>query len=362
MSLQQLKSLRTWINRAVAKGPDVSGIQAGHNYASLLQADPPIVLGWTGRLFPFGSASALAPLFKHRRVTFLLIAKGSLADDAEAEELADDARSFMAQYPQHRFEWLCNIEKETDKLRARGLSAHTHNQNIFLREDVFKPVAGVVREFDAVYNGRISPEKRNELAAEIARVAFIAYRDPGEHTVEAFHSACADLVLRVPGGRLLNKLNKTGNKRLTPAEVNHAYAQADVGLCLSPREGAMRVAVEYQLAGLPIVATPCRGGRDHYFDDQTWVRVPPDPRAVCEAVVALQARALPRDWVRSRVLARMQRDRQGFIDFVQSIIGEEGGGEPFAPKFNQLLRNNRFERWLSMRNFASETWKVLEGK
>jgi len=145
MSLQQLKSLRTWINRTVAKGPDVSGIRAGHNYASLLQADPPVVLGWTGRLFRFGSASALAPLFKHRRVTFLLIAKGSLADDAEAQELAKDAHSFMVQYPQHRFERLCNIKEETDKLRARGLSAHTHNQNIFLREDVFKPIAGAAR-------------------------------------------------------------------------------------------------------------------------------------------------------------------------------------------------------------------------
>lgn len=362
MSLQQLKSLWAWINRAAAKGPDVSGIQAGHNYACLLNADPPIVLGWTGRLFRFGSASALATLFKHRRMTFLLIAKGSLADDAEAMELADDARSFMAQYPQHRFEWLCNIEEETDKLRARGLSAQTHNQNIFLREDVFKPVAGVVRKFDAVYNGRISPEKRNELAAGIARVAFIAYRDPGEHTVATFHAACADLALRVPGGRLLNTLNKTGCKRLTPAEVNHAYAQADVGLCLSPREGAMRVAVEYQLAGLPIVGTPCRGGRDHYFDDQAWVIVPPDPRAVRDAVATLQARALSRDWVRSRVLTRILRDRQGFIDFVQAIIGEEGGGEPFAAKFNHLLRNNQFERWLPMRDFATATWKVLERK
>jgi len=92
------------------------------------------------------------------------------------------------------------------------------------------------------------------------------------------------------------------------------------------------------------------------------LRVPPDPRAVREAVEALQARALPRDWVRSRLLARMQRDRQGFIDFVQSIIGEEGGGEPFAAKFNQLLRNNRLERWLSMRDFATETWKAVEGK
>jgi glycosyltransferase involved in cell wall biosynthesis len=345
-----------------ARGPDVSGIQAGHNAACLLNADPPIVLGWTGRLFRFGSASALAPLFRHRRMTFLLIAKGSLADDAEAQELARDALAFMAQYPQHRFEWLCNIEEETLKLRERGLSAHTHNGNIFLREDVYRPIAGTTRNWDAIYNGRISPEKRNELAAEIRHVAFIAYRDWGEHTVEAFHAAWADLAQRVPGGRLLNRINKTGCQRLSPAEVNRAYAQADVGLCLSPREGSMRVAVEYQLAGLPIVATPCRGGRDHYRDDETWTVVPPDAVAVRAAVADMQGRALPRDWVRSRILQRLQNDRQGFIGFVQSIIWEEGGSTSFAPEFNQLLHKSQFERWWSMRDFAARTWQAVEGQ
>jgi len=340
----------------------VTGIQAGHNAACLLNADPPIVLGWTGRLFRFGSASALAPLFKHRRMVFLLIAKGSLADDEEAEELARDALAFMAQYPQHRFEWLCNIEEESLKLRERGLSAHTHNGNIFIREDVYLPIAGLARNWDAIYNGRISLEKRNELAAEIGRVAFIAYRDPGEHTVEEFHAAWADLARIVPGGELLNRISKAGCKRLSPAEVNRAYAQADVGLCLSPREGSMRVAVEYQLAGLPIVGTPCRGGRDHYFDEETWMVVPPQALAVREAVKEMQARAISRDLVRSRVLKRLQSDRQGFIDFVQSIILEEGGSTTFAPQFDQLLHKNQFERWWSMRDFAARTWKAVEGR
>jgi len=340
-----LHSIRRLIRLPAAR-PDVSGIPAGHNYASLIHTDPPIVLGWTGRLFRFGSASALAPVFQHRRMVFLLIAKGSIADPREAQELADDALPFITRYPQHRFEWLCNIEEETARLRAHGLSAHTHNQNMFLREEVFRPLDGVTQKFDAVYNGRISPEKRNELAAGVARVAFIAYRDPGEHTVAEFHAACNELTRRVPGGRLLNRLNRTGCVRLTPDQVNAAYAQAGVGLCLSPREGAMRVAVEYQLAGLPIVATPCRGGRDHYRDAQTWAMVPADPDAVRAAVDALQARALPRAWVRARVLERIARERQRFIDFVDAIIVQEGGGAPFGRNFHRLLRGNRFERWI----------------
>jgi glycosyltransferase involved in cell wall biosynthesis len=123
----------------------------------------------------------------------------------------------------------------------------------------------------------------------------------------------------------------------------------------------MRVAVEYQLAGLPIVATPCRGGRDHYLDSETWALVPPDPGAVRAAVDAQLRRRLPRGWVRNRVLQRMQADRERFVDFVGAIIAEEGGAGTFQPTFERLLRQDLFERWLSMRDFAAETWVALGG-
>jgi glycosyltransferase involved in cell wall biosynthesis len=340
---------------------DTSGINPGHNYGNLLSADPPIVLGWTGRLFRFGSASAIAPVFKHRRIVFLLIAKGSVADATDAREQADDARPFMRAHPHHRFEWICNIGAETELLRGLGLSAHTHNQNLFLRDEVFVPLRRVPRQFDAIYNARISPEKRNDLAAAIPSVAFIAYRDPGEQTIEAFHTACAELNRRVPGGRLLNALNDTGCARLSPSEVNCAYAAADVGLCLSPREGAMRVAVEYQMAGLPIVATPCRGGRDYYLDPETWIVVPPDPRAVRDAVAAMQARAIPRQAVRARVTERIERERSRFIGFIENLLEEEGRPTSFARPFRRMLRNDAFERWMSMRALASEVWEAVGG-
>ncbi|MEQ1752583.1 MAG: hypothetical protein ABL973_00455 [Micropepsaceae bacterium] len=341
--------------------PDFNQIKPGSNYASVISVDPPVVLGWTGRLFRFGAASVLAPLFRRRRVTFLLIAKGSVADEAEARELADDAHPFMAKHAHHRFEWICNIDGETQLLRGFGLSAHTHNQNIFVREDVFRPVGSQRIGFDAVYNGRISPEKRNELAAAVPKVAFIAYRDPGEHTAEAFHAACRDLLLKVPGGVLLNTLTDTGCARLPPAEVNLAYAGSAVGLCLSPREGAMRVAVEYQMAGLPIVATPCRGGRDHYFDPQSWKIVPPDVLAIRDAVAEFRGLALPRFVVRSRLMQVIARDRLAFVSFVNEILAQEGGRPIFGDSFNRMLGSDRFEQWWDMRAFAADSWAAIGG-
>ena len=342
--------------------PDFAAIGPGSNAACLLNADPPIVLGWTGRLFRFGAASVIAPLFERRRFTFVLIAKGSVADAREAHELAHDAHAFMAAHAHHRFEWLCNADGETARLRALGLAAHTHNQNLFLREDVFRPLRRIAPAFDAVYNARISPEKRNELAARIGRVAFIAYRDPGEHDVDAFHAAAGELLGRAPGGQLVNRLTADGCRRLTPPQVNRVYARSHVGLCLSPREGAMRVAVEYQLAGLPIVATPCHGGRDHHLDPETWTIVPPDAQAVAGAVEALKARRLPREFVRARALGRIQHDRGRFVAFVQTLIDAEGGHQRFDVAFRRCLRRDHFERGVPMREFAREVWRATGGE
>ena len=123
----------------------------------------------------------------------------------------------------------------------------------------------------------------------------------------------------------------------------------------------MRVAIEYQMAGLPIVGTPCRGGRDHYFDPETWTIVPPDARAIRDAVESCKARDLPRDFVRARAMDRIARDRWKFVSFVQGLIDAEGGASRFDATFEKLLRNDLFERWLSMREFAAETWAAVGG-
>jgi hypothetical protein len=135
---------------------------------------------------------------------------------------------------------------------------------------------------------------------------------------------------RLPPGHSV--LNPTEGDRLVPlphTAVNAAYAGAHVGLCLSRTEGAMYASMEYLMAGLPVVSTPSRGGRDLFFHPDTTIIARDDPREIRQAVDALKARAVPPEAVRATTLRLVQRERERFNAFVENLSGvAQSGTDP----------------------------------
>ncbi|MBX3581879.1 MAG: glycosyltransferase [Rhizobiaceae bacterium] len=128
-----------------------------------------------------------------------------------------------------------------------------------------------------------------------------------------------------PGHVFLNGVDGSGRPvRMPPEDVNRHLNDAAVGLCLSAVEGPMFASTEYMLAGLPVVTTPNRGGRDVYMDDEYCLTVPPDPRSVGEAVEALKARRIPRNYIHERTLTKLERDRRRFVDLLNELLDESG--------------------------------------
>jgi len=60
-------------------------------------------------------------------------------------------------------------------------------------------------------------------------------------------------------------------------------------------------------------------------------------------------------------MGRIAEDRRNFANFVQSLIAQEGGSGHFIATLDHHLRNDRFERWLSMREFGKEVWQDIQG-
>jgi glycosyltransferase involved in cell wall biosynthesis len=142
-----------------------------------------------------------------------------------------------------------------------------------------------------------------------------------------------------PGHVFLNPLVDGLPRSIPDDKVNAAYARAAVGLCLSEVEGAMYVSAEYLLAGLPVVSTPSRGGREFLFDPEFCRIVPPDPRAVRDAVLALRAENIPREHVRNRTIARMAAQRAEFVDLLDSILAARHRRARFGPDWPFLDRS-----------------------
>ena len=82
--------------------------------------------------------------------------------------------------------------------------------------------------------------------------------------------------------------------------------------------------MEYLLAGLPVVSTPSRGGRDVFFDPDYCIICEPDPVAVRLAVEQLQARNLPREEIRNRTLEKIAPLRRRFVELVDELLVEMG--------------------------------------
>jgi hypothetical protein len=144
-------------------------------------------------------------------------------------------------------------------------------------------------------------------------------------------SIMEETLSRNPGHVLLNPIRDDLPASLTHQEVNQALNRAATGLVLSAEEGASYAAMEYMLAGLPVVSTPSLGGRDIYFDPDYCAVVDPDPRSVRDAVTALRDRNIPRTHIRDRTLRRIEPSRRRFLALVDDIIEELGATRRFTP-------------------------------
>jgi glycosyltransferase involved in cell wall biosynthesis len=332
---------------------------AGDTWAELLSCDPLIIHTWFSMEFPLGAASALSPLLRQRKAHFLIGLCWTAEPPGHHEAHVKSMKSYLTDHPLHRLTFLGNTDRETQLMADAGFEALTVSHNCLMDDAVFRPLPGVFPIYDAVYNARLSPWKRMELAAEIERHAIITYYNSHEHTVPQFHAEYARLGALMPQATFVNKLTSWGCEILSSAGVNAVLAQSCVGLCLSAEEGAMRASIEYLFAGLPVVSTPSIGGRDVYFDDEYCIIADPDPGSIRDAVKALVARAVPRERVRARTLARVEADRARYIAFVQSLIDEAGGRENFAGRFWELTHGHTIMHWRSMREFTQTVLNAL---
>ncbi len=300
---------------------------------------------------PLGGMNAIGPYFKHRKIHFLLMTSWTIEQEGSSERLSNDIATYLAAHPNHQLTFLGNTEREVELMRGKGYPVALINQNCFMNEEMFKPIPGVEPIYDAVYNARLSRDKRQELASEIDRLALVYYYFSGDGTVAEFHARHAALAAMIPSVNLVNKLTPEGCEYISHEEINLLLAQSKIGLCLSSVEGAMRASMEYMLAGLSVVSTPSLGGRDYFFADDYCIICPPDPRSVREAVDALIARNIPRDYVRQKTLARVNAERQRYIALVQDLIDRGRGKTRFADRFETVTRGKTIYNWRDMDEF-----------
>ena len=254
-----------------------------------------------------------------------------------ADDIEREYRERQSRRPQDVFHYLINERDVYLELAERGIPATFTSSNAMLDERIFTVQAEEEKVYDAVYNARMVPLKRHALARRVPALLMIGGAFFHDDSQEYFDQLRAEM----PRAYFTHAEN---NRWLRPKQIARLLNRARVGLCLSAKEGAMYVATEYLLCGLPVVSTISVGGRSEWFDSDCVRVVPADPEAIHEAVQELIALRLSPHWIREQALRRIWEHRRRFIDVVQSTYDREGAARDFASEWPKKFRH-KMGRW-----------------
>lgn len=235
-------------------------------------------------------------------------------DDRELDAHVEAERRYRRAHPEHLFVHLCSDRTEVQRVVARGLSGVLCSHNAFVNERIYRPL-GARRVVQAVYDARLASYKRHQLASELTSLMLLIRRDrvPRDHRYEAAVRSIVEHAItpNFMTGKYVN---------LAPTTINYWLNRCRIGLCLSAGEGAMYAAIQYLLAGLPVVSTPNVGGRDAFRDDRTWLETDGSSVSVRDAVTELDSRELSPMLVRHRALEKISGHRENFVAMCQTLL------------------------------------------
>jgi glycosyltransferase involved in cell wall biosynthesis len=238
-------------------------------------------------------------------------------------------------FPNLNFVTLCSSSREVEILNSKGLQAVLCGHNAFLDPALFKPL-GLEKRWDAVCDAQIAPYKCNHLARRIKSLVLVSAPAPKEHYN-------ADYILRIKrdlAHAFWSNVNTTGNYRfLNAEEINTIYNQSKVGLILSGEEGGCYAAIQYLLAGLPVVSTKNIGGRDSFADPSYWTTVDPDECAVEQAAAKFISDPPNPQMVRQKTIEKMMEHRSHFEDEVNRILQSHGKAVRNADAWEKIYLN-----------------------
>jgi glycosyltransferase involved in cell wall biosynthesis len=299
----------------------------------LLSADPIVLHAIDWAFLPGSPGFRLLGALRHRRVDILLTMSWNHAQRRLIEELIR-LEWRVRRRADHRVTLLASSGAELQRFERAGLPAILVGNTALCDERIYRPLPGRRARFHAVYDARLSDFKRHELAAEVPDLALITYltKDEGK---PGYRTSLAPLLAR---SHLFNgDPFGVGYRYLSPPEVNACLNQCAVGLALSREEGGMYASMQYLMAGLPVVSTPSRGGRDEFYHPDYVRIVDPTPRAVADGVAEMRQCKVSADEIRARTLARVQEHRRRLFRCVDEIYASQGCARSFESEWPSLL-------------------------
>ena len=286
------------------------------------------------------SLTSLFHVLGNRRAYFLYTWNWDTHKEHQTTIIRKFEANHARQFPGHQFIHLCNTPEQEKAFQQKGLKSEFVNHNCLVDEKIFRPIASVAKRFEAVYDARLKPYKRHDLAQHLSSLALVYDNNPAvdnQATIDQIKNSFS-------WAHYFNHQPDGSYRKLDLEEVAIALNSCHVGLCLSKVEGAMYASIQYLLCGLPVVSTRSQGGRDMFFDPACVEIVDDDPVAVQQGVVKQLNNRLPPLEIRERTLRRVYQHRERFQSLIQHIYQKEGSLKNIAEEWPNLFFN-RCLKW-----------------
>jgi hypothetical protein len=327
----------------------------------VISLDPPVLLVnyWYGTYAMMRSMGRLYDALADRDACLLVLATWWMGAPESVAEMVTYDRTHRKRYPRHTLIHLCNTPEECERFTAAGLTAHFVSQHCLIDERIFRPLDKPLdeRPLEAVYDARLTPFKRHELTDRIERLGLIYF---GDH-VRAEAGDLSAPLHRLAHRHLFNDPDGRGYRTLEPQEVNAALNRCRVGLALSAIEGAMWACGQYLLAGLPVVSTLSRGGRDLLFDDRVSLIVEPHAEAVAAGVRTMIERRIDPEVVRTVTLNKIRPHRERLIALIQEAYARAGARRRVEDDWHAFFCHGLFKYRLMHRPVIDALRRVWAG-
>ncbi len=220
---------------------------------------------------------------------------------------ASDMFDFLS-LDRSQFFILFNDNRDRSLFESWGFNGELINQNSWLDfNKVMNVESSAIKNYDAIYVGRLIEVKRHYLASKVSNLALVAGPLHGNNTQ-----------VKVPNHSYWNK------EPLPPALVKDKINESHCGLILSAAEGACFSSSEYLLCGVPVVSTHSEGGRDVWYTEYNSRIVNDDPQSVLEAVEFFKSTDVDPYRIRNEHIALSQSFRNRFIFYIGSLFSEMG--------------------------------------
>lgn len=290
------------------------------------------------------SIISLKPLFdyfKECKVYFLYAWYNYVEREETVKRIKQIEDQHSHNYPNFEFVHLCNTLSQLEIFQRFGMNAIYCNHNALVDETIYKPIPAIEKRFDAVYDARLVKFKRHFLAAKISNLALIYYNHRLADSANYIETVKKQFL---PDAHYFNHQPAGKYRILDSSEINKCLNACRVGLCLSEEEGAMYASIQYLLAGLPVVTTDSRGGRDVFFEEPYVMTVAANLDAVCSGVEEMISRRLSPQFIRQRTIEKIVPHRLRFASLIQGIYAREGCERNFRDEwknifFDKMLKN-----------------------